>query len=147
MDSAFKYAEAEPIDTEAQYPYTAARGTCSVPSKTGVKASKFTDVAANSPTELQKAVAQQPVSVAIEADQAAFQLYNGGVISKNCGTNLDHGVLLVGYGTDATLGDYWKLKNSWGGSWGEKGYFRVARSAETGPGVCGLQSEPSYPTV
>jgi C1A family cysteine protease len=147
MDSAFDYANDAAIDTEAQYPYTAARGTCSVPSKTGVQATKHTDVAANSPSELQKAVSQQPVSVAIEADQAAFQLYNGGVISKNCGTNLDHGVLLVGYGTDATLGDYWKLKNSWGGSWGEKGYFRVARSSETGPGVCGLQSEPSYPTV
>jgi len=75
-------------------------------------------------------------------------LYNGGVISKGCGTNLDHGVLVVGYGTDATLGDYWKLKNSWGGSWGEEGYFRVARDTTvSGPGMCGLQSEPSYPTV
>jgi C1A family cysteine protease len=147
MDYAFTYAESFPIDTEVQYPYTAKDGTCSVPSAKGVTVGSYTDVTANSPSELQKAVAQQPVSVAIEADQASFQLYNGGVISKNCGTNLDHGVLVVGYGTDATLGDYWKLKNSWGGSWGESGFFRVARTAETGPGMCGLQSEPSYPTI
>jgi len=94
-----------------------------------------------------EAVTIGAVSVAIEADQAAFQLYTSGVISKNCGTNLDHGVLVVGYGTDASLGDYWKVKNSWGGKWGESGYFRLARSAATGPGVCGLQMEPSYPTV
>lgn len=139
MDSAFQYAEDAPIDTEAQYPYTATRGTCNVSSKSGVQAIKFTDVAANSPSALKIAVAQQPVSVAIEADQASFQLYNGGVIAKGCGTNLDHGVLVVGYGTDASLGPYWKLKNSWGGSWGESGYFRVARSDESGPGMCGLQ--------
>jgi KDEL-tailed cysteine endopeptidase len=138
MDSAFEYAEDFSIETEAEYPYTAKRASCSATKTGSVKATSFTDVVSNSPSELKKAVAQQPVSVAIEADQAAFQLYNGGVISKNCGTTLDHGVLVVGYGNDAALGDYWKLKNSWGGSWGESGFFRVARSEETGPGVCGL---------
>jgi C1A family cysteine protease len=148
MDSAFQYAIDHPIDLENDYSYTASRGSCSASEKGPVQALSFSDVTPNSPTELQKAVSQQPVSVAIEADQLSFQLYNGGVISANCGTNLDHGVLVVGYGTDAQLGDYWKLKNSWGTSWGEEGFFRIARDMTvTGPGICGLQSEPSYPNL
>jgi len=68
-----------------------------------------------------------------------FQSYNSGIISsKSCGTNLDHGVLVVGYGSEAGK-DYWILKNSWGSDWGEKGFFRIARDVnESGPGICGL---------
>jgi len=55
--------------------------------------------------------------------------------------------LVVGYGTDDSLGDYWTLKNSWGTSWGEKGFFRLARTDKAGAGICGLQQEPSYPTL
>ena len=89
-----------------------------------------------------------PVSVAIEADKSVFQSYTSGVInSAKCGTNLDHGVLVVGYGSDTKDGDYWILKNSWGVTWGEKGFFRLAKSDKTGPGICGLQEEPSQPTV
>lgn len=94
------------------------------------------------------AVAQQPVSVAIEADTQVFQSYTSGIISsKECGTNLDHGVLVVGYGSEGGK-DYWILKNSWGSDWGEQGFFRILRSAnENGPGICGLQEQPSYPTL
>jgi len=76
-------------------------------------------------------------------------MYNGGIInSAKCGTNLDHGVLVVGFGTDASAGgDYWLLKNSWGPSWGESGFFRLARTNKDGPGICGLQMEPSYPVA
>jgi C1A family cysteine protease len=89
-----------------------------------------------------------PVSVAIEADTYVFQSYKSGVIKGiTCGTNLDHGVLLIGYGTDSQNGDYWLLRNSWGGKWGEKGYFRVQRTATSGAGVCGLQKEPSFPKI
>jgi len=92
------------------------------------------------------AVAKGPVSVAIEADTLVFQFYWGGIIKSSwCGINLDHGVLVVGYGTESGT-DYWILKNSWGGSWGESGYFRIIRGGD-GPGICGLQLSASYPTL
>merc|ERR1712127_992705 len=91
---------------------------------------------------LMSAVEQQPVSVAIEADQSLFQLYNGGVMTGSCGTQLDHGVLVVGFGTDSGS-EYWKVKNSWGASWGENGYIRMIR----GQNQCGLANSASYPTV
>merc|ERR1712039_810566 len=90
---------------------------------------------------LKAAVSKQPVSVAIEADKSAFQLYRSGVLdSSSCGTKLDHGVLVVGYGTDGK--DYWKVKNSWGSSWGESGYIRMVRNKNQ----CGISQQPSYPT-
>ena len=108
----------------------------------------FADVQPNSPTQLMAALAMQPVSIAIEADTDIFKTYNGGIISStDCGTKLDHGVLLVGYGTEDGR-DYWIVKNSWGADWGEKGYFRIARDAsQDGPGICGVQMQPSYPTM
>ena len=70
----------------------------------------FVDVS-SSADALMSAINQQPVSVAIEADQSAFQSYSGGILSEGCGTNLDHGVLAVGY--DIAEG-YYLVKNSWG---------------------------------
>merc|ERR1712054_302485 len=91
-----------------------------------------------STSSLKSAIQQGPVSVAIEADQSAFQRYTGGTISSGCGTNLDHGVLAVGYGSG-----YFKVKNSWGSSWGENGYLQISDSGNT----CGIHSDASYPTV
>jgi len=120
MDNAFKYLESNAIETEAAYPYVAKKNTCAyVASKGQFKVTSFVDVPANQPDQLLAAVNVGPVSVAIEADKLAFQLYKNGIISaSSCGTTLDHGVLLVGYGSDAGK-DFWKLKNSWGTGWGE----------------------------
>ena len=91
------------------------------------------------------AVAQQPVSIAIQANQLAFQSYSSGVLTGRCGQNLDHGVLAVGYGTDASTGlDYWKVKNSWGTTWGEGGYILIERSNAD---LCGVLDAPSYPNL
>ena len=97
---------------------------------------------------MKAAVAQQPVAIAIEADTRYFQSYSGGVLtSSSCGTNLDHGVLIVGYGTENGI-DYWLVKNSWGTSWGDKGYVKIARSSSTNDvGICGVAMDPSFPIV
>jgi len=142
MDNAFKYVEANGLCTEAAYPYTAKDGTCKASSCSVSPNSKiggYKDVT-HTENALGAAVDNQPVSIAIEADQSGFQLYKSGVFCGVCGTSLDHGVLAVGYGTDVT--DYWIVKNSWGTSWGEKGYIRVCRNKNE----CGLSNEPSYPT-
>ena len=65
--------------------------------------------------------------------------------SSQCGTQLDHGVLAVGYG-ELSGSKYWKVKNSWGASWGQEGFILLGRG-ETGAGECGLLSQPSYPVV
>jgi Papain family cysteine protease/Cathepsin propeptide inhibitor domain (I29) len=147
MDSAFKYIVANKgITSESNYPYTAKGGLCDRTKAAQVvaKITGYKDVTASSYTSLEAAVAQQPVSVAVEADQSSWQLYKSGVITTDCGTNLDHGVLVVGYDTtDST--PYWIVKNSWGTDWGLAGYIQIAITS--GDGVCGINLEPSYPVV
>jgi len=144
MDNGFTFEEGANACTEASYPYKATGGTCKQSSCTtgipqgGVTGYKDLSGEAN----LASAVQQQPVSVAIEADQSSFQLYSSGILSGNCGTQLDHGVLVVGYGTEGSQA-YWKVKNSWGASWGEAGYVRI----EKGSNKCGIANQPSYPVV
>jgi C1A family cysteine protease len=148
MDQAFTYIESNKLETEGDYPYTGKDGSCSFDSSKGVVGVKgYVDVPVKSTSQLLAAVAQQPVSVAIDAGSIIFQLYMGGVIKSTwCGTTLDHGVLVVGYGTENNV-DYWILKNSWGPSWGEKGYFRIKRGDEGTSGICGIQLSASYPTM
>jgi len=148
MDSAFEFLQKQDICAEATYPYRAKKGRClpncdPVISKGGVTGYK--DVAADSVEALQEAVAQQPVSVAIEADQLSFQLYTKGILSGDCGSKLDHGVLCVGYGTDAGV-DYWKIKNSWSSSWGDGGFLRIQRG-KSDDGECGVKLMASYPVI
>lgn len=151
MDEAFDYAKQAAICTEESYPYMAADGSCKASSCTaGIQAGGVTgykDVTKEDVNALMEAVAQQPVSVGIEADGYYFQHYQSGVLSQPCGENLDHGVLLVGYGSDNGQ-DYWKVKNSWGPSWGEGGYVRFGRGGQEPPwGECGIQEQASYPIV
>jgi len=147
-ENAFQYAKANKIETEAAYPYTGVRATCAyVASKGQVQLKGQGAVTKNSPSQLLAAVATQPVSVGIEADKLVFQSYSSGIItSTGCGISMDHAVLVVGYGSEGGQ-DYWLLKNSWGVTWGEKGYFRLARSTATGAGICGLQQDATYPTL
>jgi len=145
MDQAFQYIITNGgISSEAAYPYTAEDGTCMSPLPPGVTTiSAFTDVTSGDETALAQAVNIGPVSVAIEADQSCFQFYSGGVLNDpSCGTQLDHGVLAVGYDTLSGQ-DYWIVKNSWGTSWGvESGYVFIAK----GINECGIATENSYPT-
>lgn len=148
MDGAFQYAIDNGMCSEDSYSYTAASsGSCKSCDKV-VTISSCVDVTPQNEVDLEKAVALGPVSVAIEADTKTFQLYTGGVITSDaCGTNLDHGVLVAGYGEENNT-PYWLVKNSWGSSWGEQGYVKIGKSDSTRTkGVCGIAMQPSYPVV
>ena len=149
MDDAFQYVVSNGLTTESAYPYTATGpNTCVANGKPVAAAlTGFKDVPTGSEVALMTAIAEQPVSVAVEADQSVFQFYSSGVLTAACGTNLDHGVLAVGYGTQGGQ-DYYKIKNSWGTSWGEKGYILLGRGSQYGSsGQCGVQMDPSYPVA
>ena len=147
MDSAFQYVIANKgITSESAYPYTATGpNTCDSTGKPVVAmVTGYKDVPSGSELALMTALTEQPVSVAVEADQSVFQFYSGGVLTASCGSNLDHGVLAVGYGTQSGQ-DFYKVKNSWGTSWGEKGYILLGRGSQYGAnGQCGIQMDPSY---
>lgn len=150
MDDAFEYVMETPICSDSEEPYEARDDTCQKCSST-IRFSGCRDIPPNNQLALKEAVALHgPVSVSIEADKSYFQLYTGGIITdKRCGTNLDHGVLVVGYGEDPNTHQmYWLVKNSWGPDWGDGGYVRIARTeSDNDPGVCGIAMQASYPVV
>ena len=149
FDMAYRYAEDHPLELEADYPYVAKSSlfACKYDAAKGkVKVVTFKNVQARSVEQFKAALATQPISVAVEADQPVFHQYTGGIItSTTCGTSLDHAILTVGWGTDATAGDYWIVKNSWTTGWGEAGYVRIG--IVEGAGICGIQSTPAFPTT
>jgi C1A family cysteine protease len=143
MDLAFQYAESHSICAENEYPYEAYDGKCK-PCGGIINVKSIVDIPAGDEDAMKEAVSRGAISVAIEADKMDFQFYSAGVFnSKTCGTNLDHGVSVIGYGVDADRGDYWIVRNSWGDSWGEKGYIRLAR----GVNQCGVALSSSYPVL
>ena len=147
MDGAFKFVIQNGQCSLSSYPYTAKDEKCK--SCTALAhISSCSDVKPNDQVSLKGAVSQQPVAVAISADSRIFQSYSSGVItSSDCYTSLNHGVLVVGYGTENDV-DYWLVKNSWGPSWGSAGYVKIQKSSSTNdPGVCGISMQPSFPTV
>jgi len=153
MDDAFQFVmDNKGICAEAAYPYKAKDEKCQKTCSSVSTITGFADVMSDpkniaNETALMAAVQLGPVSIAIEADQPIFQLYNGGVLSSpTCGgktaDDLDHGVLLVGYGYDNVTGlDYWLVKNSWGKTWGLDGYIKLVRNQNE----CGLNWAASYP--
>ncbi|XP_037494749.1 senescence-specific cysteine protease SAG39-like [Jatropha curcas] len=150
MDDAFEFIKKNGgLTTEANYPYQGTDDSCNKRKAVdhAAKLTGYEDVPANSEDALLKAVANQPVSVAIDASGSAFQFYSGGVFTGDCGTELDHGVTAVGYGTSSDGTKYWLVKNSWGTSWGENGYIRMERDIDASEGLCGIAMEPSYPTA
>jgi C1A family cysteine protease len=152
-DSALKYMINNGQCSETSYPYTSGvtktAGACQKCDSVGVSFSTCYDVKPNDQVSLKAAVSQQPVVIAIEADTKYFQSYSSGILTDDlkCGTSLDHAVEIVGYGTENGI-DYWKVRNSWGESWGEQGYVRIQKSSSTNDiGVCGIAAEPSYIAV
>lgn len=149
MQRAFSYVVDKGMTTESAYPYTSGttmtEGNCQS-YDVALSLETCYNVPANE-LQLTMANARQPIAVSIEADQRSFQLYTSGVYDNpDCGTTLDHGVLLVGYGTMDGK-DYYRVKNSWSNSWGDDGYiYMVRNSVETSEyGQCGIAMDASYP--
>ncbi|KDP47019.1 hypothetical protein JCGZ_10746 [Jatropha curcas] len=148
MDYAFEYIMNNGgLHKEDDYPYLMEEGTCDEKREEMevVSISGYHDVPENDEVSLLKALAHQPLSVAIEASGRDFQFYKGGVFTGPCGADLDHGVAAVGYGASKGL-DYIIVKNSWGPKWGENGYIRMKRNTGKPEGLCGINKMASYPT-
>ncbi|KAG6779894.1 hypothetical protein NC652_012017 [Populus alba x Populus x berolinensis] len=148
MDYAFKFiVNNGGLHEEEDYPYLMEEGTCDEKREEleVVTISGYHDVPRNDEQSLLKALAHQPLSVAIDASGRDFQFYSGGVFSGPCGTDLDHGVAAVGYGSSSGI-DYIIVKNSWGPKWGERGYLRMKRNTGKPEGLCGINKMASYPT-
>jgi len=144
MDNAFTYLETTTLETEAAYPYKAVQGACKYNSTLGLTSTTtYTDVSSDETVIASVLAEVGPLAVAINASH--LQFYTGGISDPTfCNPKgLDHGVLIVGYGTSSNGTPYWTVKNSWGTSWGEKGYFRIVR----GKGKCGINTAVSYPTL
>ncbi len=120
-------------------------GTCAYKKTTATNVATYSSVPARSVAQLKAAIVKGVVSVTIEADRSVFQRYTGGVMNSSaCGTSLDHAVAAVGYGTEAGQ-DYYIVRNSWGASWGDSGYIKIA--AVEGAGICGIQLSSTWPSV
>ncbi|KAG7552748.1 Cathepsin propeptide inhibitor domain (I29) [Arabidopsis thaliana x Arabidopsis arenosa] len=135
------------LGTDNDYPYKAVNGVCDGHLKENnknVMIDGFENLPANDEFALMKAVAHQPVTAVIDSSSREFQLYESGVFDGSCGTNLNHGVVVVGYGTENGR-DYWLVKNSRGNTWGEAGYMKMARNIANPRGLCGIAMRASYP--
>ncbi|KAL9976055.1 hypothetical protein ACROYT_G013290 [Oculina patagonica] len=147
MDCAFMCIKKEGgIDTEAGYPYPCHKSCCFDKAYVGATCTGYVDIEQGSESALQSAVAEVgPISVLIDAGQASFQFYHAGVYNEPSCTSsqLDHAVLVVGYGTYQGQ-DYWLVKNSWGSSWGMEGYIMMSRNKNN---QCGIATSASYPLV
>jgi KDEL-tailed cysteine endopeptidase len=146
---AMQYTAQAGLEAEDDYPYTAQDGTCTYKKLKAYNVnSNYKLVTTRNPTALKTALVNQPVSIAIEADQNVFQLYSTGVIKKKCGANLDHAVLAVGY-TTINGDEAFIVKNSWGTDWGNQGYVYISTDgkANNGNGVCGILGQPVIPVA
>lgn len=146
MNLAYNYSREHGLELESSYPYKAADMQCKY-DKTKVVATNTDQEAVrkNDGQALEDAAAQRVVAVAVDAE--VWQFYESGVFNSiYCGITLDHGVAITGYGHDDKLGlDYWNVRNSWGGKWGEKGYIRILKTTMKSKGTCGINMDAVYP--
>lgn len=146
MTAAMKYIISNHgIDTESSYPYqpVSSHDCRYTTSNLGSTLGSYSNVASGNENSLQQAVNEGPTSVAIDASQSSFQFYSSGVYyDPNCSsTQLDHGVLAIGWGVDSGK-DYWIVKNSWGAEWGMNGYIWMSRNRNNNCGIATMATLP-----
>ncbi|XP_073148289.1 senescence-specific cysteine protease SAG39-like [Henckelia pumila] len=150
MNEAFEFIIHRGLSTEANYPYKGENGVCNNKKESSrvEKITGFEKVPSKDESALLKAVTKQPVSVAIDASGLALQFYAGGIYTAEyCGTHLNHGVTVLGYGKSEAGKKYWLVKNSWGAAWGEGGYVKFERDVGAKEGACGIAMVASYPII
>jgi len=149
MTQAFEYVKDNGLQTEEEYPYLADNLQCRHRYNATVNLKKYISIPENNNHVLAKAVARGPVSVGVDAASNFFHFYLSGVINtEECFSHLNHGVLIVGYGTDEESGlDYWLVKNSWGPQWGDHGYLKIKKDHIKSIGICGIAKDASLPIV
>jgi C1A family cysteine protease len=147
MDKALAFIIENGICTDDEYPYMTNEGSCK-PCSSILSISGCQYLPPNDQNILKEVVSIQPVIVAIEADSSNFQFYSSGIIDTVfCGTDLNHAVVIVGYGEEYGT-KYWLVRNSWGEQWGENGYVRILRTdSSDDPGICGIAMYPMIPIV
>ncbi|XP_061993595.1 cysteine proteinase COT44-like [Rosa rugosa] len=136
------------LASEKGYPYTEKNGTCDENREDDFVEDSSIDglvvVRPQTENELRRALCRRPVTAEIAANSLEFEQYDGGIFNGPCGQDIDHTVLVVGFGSDENGVEYWKIQNFWGESWGEQGYMRLALEAG---GKCQIAMEASFPLV
>ncbi|KAG8510621.1 Cathepsin L1, partial [Galemys pyrenaicus] len=150
MDLAFQYVkDNHGLDSETSYPYKSREGTCKYNSKySAANITGFVDIPQREEALMKAVATVGPVSVAIDASHDSFQFYKEGIYYEpDCSSeNLDHAMLVVGYGSEGAESQnnkYWIVKNSWGTKWGMDGYVKIAKDRNNN---CGIATAASYPT-
>ena len=151
MTDAYKHLKKAGTILESDYPYQARRQSCQESSKNKVDytVDGWNQISWNSQDSLASAVEKGTVSVAVDAGN--WHQYDSGIINDRswCNGQVNHAVVVVGYGTDSATGlDYWLVRNSWGTSWGEDGYIRIQKTSGSGDaGMCNIAYAGYWPNV
>uniref|UniRef100_UPI00383BF722 Procerain n=1 Tax=Calotropis gigantea TaxID=4066 RepID=UPI00383BF722 len=141
---AFKYIKVHGIASSKDYPYVGVQGPCQ-PKEIVLKISGYRGIVRNNEKYLQIIASQQVVSISIKVGKD-FQHYKSGIFNGTCGDKINHGVNVVGYGSENGI-PYWIVRNSWGKGWGEQGYIRMRRNTSNPAGCCGVAITPTFPVI
>jgi len=141
--STFQYIGAHGIAYRNNYPYVGRQGTCQNVARSGIRNTQYVNVAQYNENAMVQANLAAVLLVELSAETQVFQFYKAGILDDaSCGTTLDHVVNVVGYGISNGI-PYWKVKNSWGTTWGQQGFIFIVRNKN----MCGIASVPQYPSV
>ncbi|CAG9326301.1 unnamed protein product [Blepharisma stoltei] len=142
--NAFKYVKENGLSSAENYPFVGIDQECKANEQKLIMANAIyqNSVQSNNVSELIQAVSQQPVLALV--DSKSWQFYKSGIITDDCGANLNHVVIITGFDTTQEK-PYWIIKNSWGYDWGENGFGKIGISE--GSGICGINMDPSFPVM